>query len=206
MPRPKKTQSECQFSEVHQTPGAKANNNGKKFEKKVSLTNTFIKDDGFSIMEMGSKLPRTYLFKQTTDEHGEKINYYFFKQRLFQHYLIENHGYDKIQKIPDELVMIEKGDQRILKIIEIKWQQVDGSASEKIYGALTLKEIYSYLFKKIAKVELCYVLSPFLIEKYENDELFSEVVRPMLDANGIPYFREDQLEELKDFVTSYSFE
>lgn len=182
------------------TPGAKANDNGKKFEKKVSLTNTFIHDDSFIVKHIGTSQTRTYLYKETISADGETVKYYFFKQRLFQHYLTEYHSFDKLTKIPDEVVMIEKGDTRVLKIIEIKWQQVDGSASEKIYGAPMLKKIYEHIFATFGKVEVCYVLSPFLIKKYEKDNLFVQVVKPTLIENKIPYFGQNQLSELKEFV------
>lgn len=186
-----------------ETPGAKANNNGHRFEKKVSLTNALV-SDGYTKKQIGSNTLRTYLYKEVIESDGKVTKYYFFKQRFLSHYLVQNHpGFKKLKKIPDEALLIERDNIRVLNIIEIKWQQVNGSVDEKIYSASALKEIYQYIFKEFATVNLCYVLSPFLIKKYENDELFMNVIKPILDRNLIPYFNQEQLFNVKEFSTRF---
>ena len=191
--------------EVKLTPGATANKNGSKFEKKVSLTK-ILTEEGYYVKTIGNNSKRTYLYKETTDENGDTTKFYFFKQRMLQHYLKsvypKDEVYSKLEKIPDEVVLIEKGDKRVLNIIEVKWQTVAGSVAEKINGAQILKETYEYLFTSFASVRLCYVLSPFLIETFNASRIFNHVVKPMLERNNIPYFTQTQLIELKTFATS----
>lgn len=209
MPRPKDAPKKKIIiddeEEVKLTPGATANINGRKFEKKVSLTN-ILTEEGFCVKTIGNNSKRTYLYKKVTDEHGDTTKFYFFKQRMLQHYLKsvypDNKSYTELEKIPDEVVLIEKGDKRVLNIIEVKWQTVAGSVAEKINGAQTLKETYEYLFASFATIRLCYVLSPFLIDTFNASRIFTHVIKPMLERNNIPYFNQTQLIELKTFVTS----
>lgn len=123
--------------------GAKTNNNGKPFEKKV--TNKIIKKLNLKL-EIGKY--------QNKDFHwyaDPKKEILLFEQRNFYKWYQLNWE----RKIPLEkkvskkffpdLILIIKND---VYVIEIKYQETSGSTDEKINAGFVLREIYKeYIFK-----------------------------------------------------------
>ena len=164
--------------------GANTNKNGKAFEKKtdiipILLSNGFIKKDIV-------KYKIVYYTKSIDSKE-----YYFFTQGNLKKYLKMTYKKD-ICRYPDEAMLIKEGDTFILKILEKKNQNCEGSVIDKLCnGGYFIKEYTMCLGDKF-NVEYSFCLSKFLRKKYVSDEPKFIIMRKLhTDDNIKVYYGDD---------------
>ena len=114
--------------------GANTNVSGKSFEEKTSIIPELIKlNFEKKIFETGKK--NYYYIKE---ENNKKI--IFLEQNGFKKYMLK--VYNKvIRRSPDEAFLIEEKDKeyKIIKILEKKNQNYEGSVFDKIFNGIIIK-------------------------------------------------------------------
>ena len=147
--------------------------NGNNFEKIVNVEDILIKD-GFK------KKYKDYFYKTLDDK--EII---YLKKNTFKKY-ITNKFKINMFRLPDQAYIINYKDGRcIIKILEIKEQQVDGSCETKLWSGPSLKREYSIVFGD--KFEVCYgfCLSNFFKDKFDSNILKYNILKQILTENKI---------------------
>jgi hypothetical protein len=113
--------------------GANTNVSGKSFEEKTSIIPELIKlNFEKKIFETGKK--NYYYIKE---ENNKKI--IFLEQNGFKKYMLK--VYNKvIRRAPDEAFLIEEKDKeyKIIKILEKKNQNCEGSVFDKIFRRISI--------------------------------------------------------------------
>jgi len=174
--------------------GRNTNINGKKFEEKTNNENILI-------------------------ENGYKFNYYANIKNKFNYYLskeFENktiyytlqNGLKKFIKVkynielfrcPDEAYIIEYDDGRkIIKIIEKKEQNVEGSIETKLWSSPSLKREYEIILGEGFNVEYCLCISDFLKNKFN-------ILKQILDENNIIILYGDDMDyfiKINEFINN----
>jgi hypothetical protein len=170
--------------------GANTNVNGKSFEEKTSIIPELIKlNFQKKIFETGKK--DYYYIKE---ENNKKI--IFLEQNGFKKYMFKI--YNKvIRRAPDEAFLIEEKDKeyKIIKILEKKNQNSEGSVFDKIFNGLIIKEEYQFHLGVSFKIEYSYCLSEFFKKKL-NDKYYDYYTN-ICKKNNINIFYADDVEYFK---------
>lgn len=138
---------------------------GLRFEKKVSLQSLLEKMPGYSIQEIPNKAGVGVFF-------DEKLIARIFRQHAFYKFLAEEqiNWKEMISKklLPDDALLIII--RETLFIIEVKYQNTEGSVDEKLQTCDFKRKQYVKLVSSIGlKVEYVYVLSDwFRNPKYKD--------------------------------------
>ena len=170
--------------------GANTNVNGKLFEEKTSIIPELIKlNFQKKIFETGKK--DYYYIKE---ENNKKI--IFLEQNGFKKYMLKI--YNKvIRRAPDEAFLIEEKDKeyKIIKILEKKNQNSEGSVFDKIFNGVIIKEEYQFHLGESFKIEYSYCLSEFFKKKL-NDKYYDYYIN-ICKKNNINIFYADDVEYFK---------
>jgi hypothetical protein len=156
--------------------GSKTTLNGHSFESKTDneprlLTNGFIK----------GRIPSK---KGKHDYIIEKDSVMFMRQNGFKTYMNLKFEKDMIRK-PDEAYLIQKGDRMVLKILEKKNQNGEGSVEDKLCNAGYFLKEYKACLGDDFDVEYAYCLSSFLQKKYTSNNKKFEIMRKVHEDEGI---------------------
>ena len=140
--------------------GSNTNKNGKKFEDDISIS-SYLLENEFTKKMLTKK--NYYLECQHND-----LSIKHMLQNSFRYYMKNKHN-KKVIRVPDEIFILERGDEKpILMIVEIKNQNVEGSVETKLWACDGLKYEYEYLYEDIFDVKYCVVVSNFLKNKFED--------------------------------------
>ncbi len=161
--------------------GSNTNFYGKKFEEKTNNTQR-LKEMSFI------KLPTKYncLTKSFTDK-----TITFVTQSGFKKYMKDKYQINNFDRYPDEAYVIDyhNGKKIIIKILEKKAQNVEGSVETKLWASPALKREYEIKLKKnkLEHFEVSYglCLSNFLKEKMTSNEEKYEILNEILNENNI---------------------
>jgi hypothetical protein len=148
--------------------GKNTNHYGKEFENKS--------DNQIRLLNDG------YIKKEFTDINNNKVyGYYLSKtfedktiifvlQNGLKTYIMTNYNIE-LFRCPDEAYIIEynNGD-KILKILEKKEQNVEGSVENKLWAGPAFKDEYDYMLGSIFKVEYGFCVSNFLKNKLTSNK------------------------------------
>jgi hypothetical protein len=175
--------------------GANTNKNGKSFEEKTSFI-PILEELAFIRKEF-HKSKFGFYYNKTIDNK----EFYFFTQSGLKKFLEE-----KFQKYlfrdPDEAMLIKENDKYILKILEKKNQNAEGSVIDKLCNAgYFIKEYNSCLDQKFT-VEYSFCLSQFLKDKYTSDSPKFNVMRKIHNEEKINVFfgsDSDYFEKVKEY-------
>jgi len=157
--------------------GAKTNHNGKKFEDKTDNENMLL-ENGYTKKYMKNiKNEDGYIKKiryTKTDyclvkEYDDKTITYA-KQNAFVKCMSKKFNIE-LYRCPDEAYIIEyKNGRKVLKILEKKNQNVDGSVEIKLWAGPSLKREYEIETNEKFEVVYGFCLNKFLQNKYISDE------------------------------------
>ena len=148
--------------------GKNTNYYGKEFENKSDNQKRLLNDG--------------YIKKEFTDINNNKVyGYYLSKtfedrtiifvlQNGLKTYIMTNYNIE-LFRCPDEAYIIEynNGD-KILKILEKKEQNVEGSVENKLWAGPAFKDEYDYMVGSIFKVEYGFCVSNFLKTKLTSNK------------------------------------
>jgi hypothetical protein len=161
--------------------GANTNKNGKKFEEKTSNKKR--------LLEMG-------FIENVTQKHNQRFVYLnkimeeysivFVEQGDLQKYM--NHVYNvEMFRYPDEAYIIEYNNGRkIIKILEKKEQNTEGSVETKLWSGPSLKREYELVLDGLFEVEYCFCVSTFLQKKMLSDDKKYIILNTILQESNIP--------------------
>lgn len=148
--------------------GKNTNYYGKEFENKSDnqrrlLNNGYIKKEFTDINN--NKVYGYYLSKTFEDK-----TIIFVLQNGLKTYIMTNYNIE-LFRCPDEAYIIEynNGD-KILKILEKKEQNVEGSVENKLWAGPAFKDEYDYMLGSIFKVEYGFCVSNFLKNKLTSNK------------------------------------
>jgi len=128
--------------------------NGIKFEK-CTCNIPHLIENGF-LLKKYKKL--WYLKKQ----YGFKI-VRFIHPNIFKQYIFDKFNINVYRK-PDEIYLINEGNEWTLKIIEKKYQSVCGSVEDKLLAGPAYKREYQKMFPEF-NIEYIFVVNEFLANK-----------------------------------------
>jgi len=159
--------------------GANTNKTGKKFEEKTSNRER--------LLEMG-------FIENVTQKYNERFVYFnkrmeeysivFLEQGDLQKYMKHNYNLDLFRN-PDEAYIIEYNDGRkVIKILEKKTQNVEGSAETKLWSGPSLKREYEIVLEEF-EVEYCFCLSEFLQKKILSNNKKYVILNTILQESNI---------------------
>lgn len=163
--------------------GANTNVNGKAFEEKTSnkarlLESGFIKN---SIPGHKGKYD-FYLEKKT--ETGSII---YLSQGGLKSYFSWKFNIE-LFRAPDEAYLIQRGDNFILKVLEKKNQNVEGSVDTKLLAGPGFIREYQLCLTEKFTIHYAFCLSTFLENQFKNKTKKSEILQTILKESTIPVF------------------
>ena len=161
--------------------GANTNKNGKKFEEKTSNRERLL-EMGFieNVRQKGNKR-FVYLHKIM-----EEYSIVFVEQGYLKKYIKHNYNIDLFRN-PDEAYIIEYNDGRkVIKILEKKAQNVDGSVETKLWSGPSLKREYEIVLEELFEVEYCFCVSEFLQKKILSNDKKYVILNTILQESNIP--------------------
>jgi hypothetical protein len=92
----------------------------------------------------------------------------------------------ELYRLPDEAYIIEQAGQKtIIKILEKKAQNIDGSVETKLWSGPSLKREYEIIFGEDYIVEYGFCLSNFLKAKLTSNEKKYKILKQILGENKI---------------------
>jgi hypothetical protein len=160
--------------------GANTNKTGKKFEEKTSNRERLLKM-GF-IENVTQKYNQRFVYLHKIMEEYSIV---FVEQWDLQKYMKHNYNIDLFRN-PDEAYIIEYNDGRkVIKILEKKTQNVEGSAETKLWSGPSLKREYEIVLEKF-EVEYCFCVSEFLQKKILSNDKKYVILNTILQESNIP--------------------
>ena len=169
--------------------GAMTNASGKAFEQATcNIANLMSK--GFTRVTMDKTKYGYYL---------EKDNVLYFSQSGLKKYIGSTYNCTLFRD-PDEAYLIKKNGKYILKILEKKCQNVDGSVDVKLCAAGYFIKEYKNSLDDRFEVEYAFCLSKFLQEKYVSDEPKYTIMRKIHKEENVQVF----FGEESDYLTKLS--
>lgn len=173
------------ISKVNKGTGAGGSNTnyyGKQFEEKTNnqirlLNSGYVKN---SFTKKPKKIFDYYLSKTFADKTVVFIMQNGLKMYMKNKYNIE------LFRCPDEAYIIEYNTgRRVIKIVEKKEQNVDGSVETKLWASPSLKREYEIILGSDFEVHYCLCISQFLEKKITSADKKYIVLNKILDESNI---------------------
>jgi len=159
--------------------GANTNKNGKKFEEKTSNRERLL-EMGF-IENVTQKYNQRFVYLHKIMEEYSIV---FLEQWDLQKYIKHNYNLDLFRN-PDEAYIIEYNDGRkVIKILEKKTQNVEGSSETKLWSGPSLKREYEIVLEEF-EVEYCFCVSEFLQKKILSNDKKYVILNTILQESNI---------------------
>ena len=145
--------------------GANTNYYGKKFEEKTNNEKRFL-DNGYEKIILNKKSKNGYYLSKTFEDK----TIIFVSQSGLKEYI--KHKYNiELFRCPDEAFIIEyTSGRKIIKILEKKEQNVEGSVDTKLLAGPIFKEEYIEALEYNFEVEYAFCVSKFLQNKIISNE------------------------------------
>lgn len=179
--------------------GKNTNYYGKKFEDKTN-NQTSLLNDGFIKHCFTNKKYDYYLLKQHEDK-----TIVFVLQSGLKTYMKNKYNID-IFRYPDEAYIIEyKTGKKIIKILEKKQQNVEGSVEIKLWSGPSLKREYEIVLNNF-EVFYGFCVSNFLKEKLTSNKQKYLILNTILNENDISVLFGDDINyfiTLKNWINNF---
>lgn len=179
--------------------GANTNRTGLSFEAQTNNV-PYLEKKGFTKVTLGKGATSHYWQLATS----EKV-IYFSKKQGFKQLMKEKFGIS-IPREPDESYLIHdlKEQTFILKIVEKKNQNVEGSVDEKLLAAHGIRRIYKKCFENNnVAIHYAFCLSPYFKQKFASGNLKHVLMHEIMEEWNIPLFYgkdENYFEKLNAWV------
>ena len=180
--------------------GANTNYFGKKFEEITNNETRLIKNE----------YKKTTFTKKVNDYYLSKIfddkTIVFISQNGLKTYM-KNKFNILLFRCPDEAYIIEYNTgKKVIKILEKKNQNVEGSVETKLWAGPSLKREYELILSEDWEVHYGFCVSKFLKKKINSNEVKYTVLNTILNENNIDVlFGDDEnyFETLDDWINSF---
>ena len=158
--------------------GSKTNENGKTFERKTDNESRLLLN-GFTKKKIpGAKSKYGYYLENADNtcvymtQGGLKAYFrHFFKKDMF--------------RSPDEAYLFRTADSYVLKILEKKNQNVEGSVDTKLLAGPGFIEEYQECLGPDFKIVYAFCISAFLKKDYTSETLKYRILRKINEKHGI---------------------
>lgn len=172
------------------------NKNGLSFE--CSTNNERNLQDFAKITLCGSK--KQYYLSKPFDDKKVK----FFSQQSFKTYVKNKYDIQLFRK-PDEEYIIENG-KTLVKILEKKTQNVEGSVETKLWSAPAVLDEYKILFGKEFIIQYAFCINTYFQNKYLSCNKKYETLQTILEKHDIKVlFGDDKnyFEKLNEWIYDF---
>ena len=170
--------------------GAKTNENGKRFEETTNNELRLV-SQGFTKKSINKNKFGYFL---------EKENVVFVLQGGLVDYMKKEYDIELFRN-PDEAYIIKKGDKTVIKILEKKHQNVQGSAETKLWAAPALKREYELVIGENFEIEYALCLSDWFKQQKSEKYIYLNMI---LEENNIDVFYagENYFKELDEWINN----
>jgi hypothetical protein len=161
--------------------GKNTNKNGKSFENITNIETKLI-DNKYEKKNIDKTKYGYYLYKNIDNNKIIYVSQNGLKLYIKQKFDIE------LFRNPDEAYIIEKNGKYIIKILEKKAQNVEGSVETKLWSGPALKREYEIIMGNNFVIEYAFCVSNFLQEKIISNDKKYKVLKQILDESNINIF------------------
>ena len=162
--------------------GANTNYYGKKFEEKTNNQPRLL-EMGYTKHSFTNKPKKTYDYYLSNTFEDKTI--VFVLQYGLKIYMKNKYNID-LFRCPDEAYIIEyTSGRKVIKILEKKEQNVEGSIETKLWSGSSLKREYELVLGTEFEVFYGFCVSDFLKKKLVSNEKKYTVLNTILDENNI---------------------
>jgi hypothetical protein len=180
--------------------GANTNYYGKKFEEKTNNKERLL-ENGYIKNNFTKKVYDYYLSKKYDDK-----SIIFVMQNGLKKYMKNKYNID-LFRCPDEAYIFEYNDgKKIIKILEKKEQNVEGSVETKLWSGPSLKREYELMLGDNFQVFYGFSVNNFLKTKLLSSEQKYMILNIILNENNIKVlFGDDEnyFEKLDEWIYQY---
>jgi hypothetical protein len=159
------------------TGGFNANYYGKKFEEKTN-NQKVLSELGYEKYSFNkkSKSESNIFFVKKFDNK----NITFVQQSGLKKFMKNNYNID-LFRYPDEAYIIEYSDgKKMVKILEKKEQNVDGSIETKLWAGQSIKREYEIVFGDVFNISYAFCVNNFLKNKITSNEKKYKILNKIL--------------------------
>jgi hypothetical protein len=161
--------------------GANTNYYGKKFEEKTNNEKRFL-DNGYEKIILNKKSKNGYYLTKTFEDK----TIIFVSQSGLKEYIKNKYSID-LFRCPDEAFIIEyNSGKKVIKILEKKEQNVEGSVDTKLLAGPIFKEEYIEALEYNFEVEYAFCVSKFLQNKIISNEKKYIIFNKLMKNHNIP--------------------
>jgi hypothetical protein len=181
--------------------GANTNLYGKLFEDKTNNERRLL-EDGYvkNSLVKKTKRPSDYYLSKEYEDRGVV----FVLQGALKSYMKTKYDIELFRN-PDEAYIIEyKSGKRVIKILEKKEQNVEGSVETKLWSGPSLKREYELILGNGWEVHYAFCVSDFLKTKMISGDKKYECLKIILSESGIPVLYGDDDDYFKAFDAWFS--
>ena len=162
--------------------GANTNYYGKKFEEKTN-NQTRLLNDGYVINSFTKKTKKAYDYYLSKTFEDKTI--IFVLQNGLKMYMKNKYNIE-LFRCPDEAYIIEYNTgKKVIKILEKKEQNVNGSVETKLWASPSLKREYELVLGNNFEVQYCLCISKFLQNLLISNNKKYLVLNEILSENKI---------------------
>ena len=179
--------------------GKNTNKNGKKFENITDIEIKLI-ENKYEKMKMDKSKYGYYLYKNIDNNKIIYVSQNGLKLYIKQKFDIE------LFRNPDEAYIIEKNGKYIIKILEKKAQNVEGSVETKLWSGPSLKREYEIIMGQKFVIEYAFCVSKFLQEKIISNDNKYKVLNQILDESNINIFfgeDSDYFDKIYEWINNF---
>lgn len=164
--------------------GANTNYYGKKFEEKINNQSRLL-EQGYQTNSYTKQKQKKKVNNYCLSKIFEDKTVVFALQSGFKTYMKEKYNIEMF-RCPDEAYIIEyTNGKKVIKIIEKKHQNVDGSVETKLWACPSLKREYQLVLGDDFEVDYCVCVSKFLEKKMNSAEKKYSILNRILGENNI---------------------
>lgn len=162
--------------------GANTNYYGKKFEEKTNNQMRLL-DDGYIKHNFTKKTKKTYDYYLSKTFEDKTI--IFILQNGLKMYMKQKYNIQMF-RCPDEAYIIEYNTgKKLIKILEKKEQNVEGSVETKLWSGPSLKREYELVLGNEFEVHYSFCVSDFLKKKLTSNDKKYKILNTILNEHNI---------------------
>jgi hypothetical protein len=178
--------------------GANTNYYGKKFEEKTNNQQRLL-EMGYTKHSFTNKAYDYYLSKTFEDK-----TIAFVLQNGLKRYMKNKYNID-LFRCPDEAYIIEyTSGRKVIKILEKKEQNVEGSVETKLWAGSSLKREYELVLGIEFEVFYGFCVSEFLKKKFISNEKKYGILNTIFNENNIAVLFGDDANYFETFDTWFN--